>query len=73
MAKDKRQFRIGQFAVEDVQIGAADRAGLDRDQQLTRSGPRFRQIGGVSGCPAWVNSWACIAGPPGRRSPGYRP
>jgi hypothetical protein len=42
----QRQLRVAQFAVEDVQIGPADGTGLDRDQQLPRSGPRFRQLGG---------------------------
>jgi hypothetical protein len=51
VAGHQRQLRVGQFAVEDVQIGAADGTGLDRDQQLPRSGPRLRQLGGGEGPP----------------------
>ena len=29
MARNKRQFRIGQISVDHVQIGTADRAGFD--------------------------------------------
>jgi hypothetical protein len=29
MARYNRQFRLGQFAVDYVQIGAADAAGVD--------------------------------------------
>ncbi len=45
MTRHQRQFRLRQLTVEDVQIGAAHRAGLDHDQQLPRTGPRRQQIG----------------------------
>ena len=38
------QLRVGQFAVDDVQVGAADGAGLDADADLARSGLRIRAL-----------------------------
>ncbi len=38
MAEDERQFGLRQFAVDNVQIGAADGAGVDADQELARAG-----------------------------------
>ena len=38
MAGDQRQLRLGELAVDDVQIGATDSAGADPDEDL--SGPR---------------------------------
>ena len=46
VAGDQRQFRLGQLAVDDMQIGAADPAGMNLDQQLPRTRPRRRHIGG---------------------------
>src|SRR5207244_7216505 len=40
MSHDQRELRIGQFAVDDVQIGAADGARFDLDAKL--AGARFR-------------------------------
>ncbi len=37
MAEDQRQVRFGEFAVDDVQIGAADAAGAYREADLTRA------------------------------------
>ena len=37
MTGNQRQFRFGQVPVNDVQIGAADSAGLHTDQQLART------------------------------------
>ena len=45
MAGHQRQFRMGEFTVDDVQVGTADGACLDPDQELPRPGPRLRQIG----------------------------
>ncbi len=42
----QRQFGVGQFAVEDMKVGPADGAGLDRDQHLLRPRPRLRQFRG---------------------------
>jgi hypothetical protein len=36
VAGDQRQLRIAQLAVEDVEVGASDAAGANRDQHLTR-------------------------------------
>ena len=38
VAGDQRQLGVRQLAVDDVQIGAADRAGLDPHQDLARAG-----------------------------------
>ena len=38
MSRHDGQLRIGQFAVDDVQVGATDAAGLDPDANLARSG-----------------------------------
>ena len=37
VSRHDRQFRIGQFAVDDMQIGAADAAGLDPNANLART------------------------------------
>ncbi len=42
VAGHDRQFRIGQVAVDHMQIGTANRAGLDPHQNLSRSGTRQR-------------------------------
>uniref|UniRef100_A0A0U1PBP6 Uncharacterized protein n=1 Tax=Mizugakiibacter sediminis TaxID=1475481 RepID=A0A0U1PBP6_9GAMM len=51
VAGDQLRLRLRQLAVDHVQIGAADRAGVHADQQLlrTRLGPRprLRDQGGV--------------------------
>ena len=39
MARDQRQVRLRQFAVDDVQVGAAHAAGVDPHQHLVRGGP----------------------------------
>ena len=36
MAEHERQLRLGQLAVGDVQVGSADAAGCDLEQQLAR-------------------------------------
>src|ERR1700722_8481910 len=45
VAGNEWQFRMLQLAVDDVKVGAADRAGLDRDQHLARRRLRRRQFG----------------------------
>ena len=42
---DERQFGLRELAVNDVQIGTADTAGVDAEQQLTASGRRRRNLG----------------------------
>ena len=37
MADHEREFGLGQFAVHDVEVGAANRAGRDTNQDLTAS------------------------------------
>ena len=44
MAQDQRQHGIGQLAVEHVEVGAADPAGLDLEQHLARAGLRVGQL-----------------------------
>ena len=36
MARDDRNLRVGQFAIDDMQIGAADAAGGDLNPYLAR-------------------------------------
>ena len=38
VAEDQGQFGLGEFAVDDVQVGAADAAGVDPDEHLLRAG-----------------------------------
>jgi hypothetical protein len=40
MARDDRQLRRREFAVDDVEVGAADAAGADADQDLARQRDR---------------------------------
>ena len=44
MAEHERELRVGKLAVEDVQVGAADPAGLDPDPELPRSGLGLGQL-----------------------------
>ena len=44
MAGNDRQARLRQFTVREVQIGAADAAGFDGNQQLAATGVRYRQF-----------------------------
>ena len=44
MAEDQRKFRIGQFAVHHVQIGAAHGAGQHLELNLAAPGLRHRAI-----------------------------
>jgi hypothetical protein len=41
---DEWKFWIGEFAIDDVQIGAADCAGLNLQQYLSRSGLWDRDV-----------------------------
>ena len=61
MAEHERELGLRQLAVEDVQIGAADAAGRDLDEDL--AGPRLghSELGGLSGVPARSSSIACIS------------
>jgi hypothetical protein len=38
VARDNRHYRIRQFAIDDMQVGAADAAGGDPNPYLARSG-----------------------------------
>src|SRR5262249_39616700 len=42
---NQRQFRPRQLAVDDVQVGAADGAGVNREHHLPWSGLRHRDLG----------------------------
>ena len=44
MSRDNGQLGVGQFAVDDVQVGAADAASLDPHANLARSGRRVRPL-----------------------------
>src|SRR5262249_15058372 len=44
VAGDERELRIGQLAVEDVQVRAADRAGVHAQEDLSRPGPGLAQL-----------------------------
>ncbi len=44
VTRDDRQLRIGQLAVDDVQVGAADAAGLDAQPDLPGAGIRIGPI-----------------------------
>jgi len=45
VAGHERQLRVGQLAVDDVQVGAADPAGADADEQLAGLGLRLGELG----------------------------
>src|SRR3546814_12117233 len=45
VARYQGQFRLRQLAVDHMQIGAADPAGGDLDQNLLRVRPRLGQVG----------------------------
>jgi hypothetical protein len=49
MTQDQRQFWIAQFAIRDMQVGAADAAGADAEQQLVCLRFRNRQIHRLKG------------------------
>jgi hypothetical protein len=42
VAEDERQLRVGQLAVEDVEVGATDAAGADANRHLARPGLGLR-------------------------------
>ncbi len=44
MARHNRRLDVGQFAVDHVQVGAADAAGLDPHANLPRPGHRIRPL-----------------------------
>ena len=44
VAEDERQFRVGKLAIDDVQIGAAHRAGVHLNQHLPRPWARRRHV-----------------------------
>ena len=45
VARHERQLGLGQLAVDDVQVGPADAAGLDGDEDLARGRLRVGQVG----------------------------
>jgi hypothetical protein len=45
VARDDRHNGIGQFAIDDVQIGTTDTAGQDLDSNLARSWITIRNLG----------------------------
>src|SRR5512132_1792442 len=44
MPEHERQLRVGQLAVDDMKVRAADSAGADADEQLARAGLGHREI-----------------------------
>jgi hypothetical protein len=44
MAEHERELRVCEVAVGDVEIGPADAAGADGDQNLSRAGLRARKL-----------------------------
>jgi hypothetical protein len=44
VTENQRQFRIGQFAIDHVKVGAANRAVADPNEQLSRAWLRFCYI-----------------------------
>ena len=58
MARDERQLRLGQLAVDDVEIGAADAAGLDADPHLPRPGSGSGSSVSRSGLPGMSSTIA---------------
>jgi hypothetical protein len=51
VARDDRHFRIGQFAIDDMQVRAADAAGGNLDSNLTRPGLPIGEIGPFKSSP----------------------
>ena len=49
VARNERRFRIGQFAIHHVKIGAADRAGAYADQDLAVGRLGHRHLDGTQG------------------------
>ena len=49
VAEDQRQLRLGELAVDDVQVGAADAAGDHPDESLPGPGLGIGQLGPASG------------------------
>jgi hypothetical protein len=45
MTQDERQLGMGQVAIEDVQVRAADATSVDTDQDFIGANVRQRQIG----------------------------
>jgi hypothetical protein len=45
MAWNHRAFWVGQLAIDDVQVGAADGAGMDADQHLMRARAGHEMLG----------------------------
>ena len=61
VAENERQLRVGELAVDDVQVGAADAAGAHAEQHLARA--RARAAGaraGRSGAPGASSTIALI-------------
>ena len=59
VAEDERQCRVGQLAVDDVQVGAADAAGPHPDQHLARpAAPASARSAARSGRPGASSSMA---------------
>ncbi len=44
MSDNQREFRFGKLAIHDMQIGAANAAGVDFEKYLTGFGPRIGNI-----------------------------
>jgi hypothetical protein len=44
MARDDRHLRVGQFTIDDMEVGAADAAGGHLDSNLARSGSPIGEV-----------------------------
>ena len=60
VADDQGQFGLGEFAVDDVQVGAADAAGVDPDEHLLRAGCGDRDFQVFQGLPGFSRTMACM-------------
>ena len=66
VAENERQFRVRQFAIDNVQIGPTHRTGAHRDQQLLRPRPRRRHLRRYQR-PLWFGQQLCAHLHPRRR------
>ena len=44
MPEDERELRVGEFAIEDVQVGTADTAGMNAQKYFAGRGLRVGQV-----------------------------
>jgi hypothetical protein len=68
VARDERQLRVGQLAIDHVQVGAAHRAGLDPEEDLPGARLRHRQLGKAQRFARSVEKHRSLHGGPPLRS-----